>query len=505
MTLKDRIAGTAGKLVRRALDSAGYGYLPPGYSFMNVDGEDVLNKRTRDCSAYFSNAWRACALAKARPLAALPVHVYKRENGVRSDASNRVAKDLEKLLRGRWNPFMTGTEGIRWLDMTKDVKGNAYARIEWRGARIAAIWPLAGEPTVQIGSNGYPIFEYEGDKFTPSGTYMAHEVVWVKSPVLDKDCLYGRSLATLAAQELSLSIDLEEFYSNVLNGHGNFPGWLETPTALKPQDLDKIKEQLEDGGGIINAGKIRIFDNGLTYRSTKHSMVDMSLVEQEKWILQQTCRTLSVPPQEVFDLSNATYSNIEQGALNFANKTLVPECVEIERAFSLVLESIGVTDHYVQLDMNGLLRGSYTDRMEGYRVGIYAGFLTRADVRAKEDLPPIPGLDAPLLPTAYNLIDPETGEVMPATEEQATNSTLEPGGSGEGAPPYSGSGDGEAMNAIHADMVERVQARFAESGDTEKNRAFAVKVLAPYARACQIARIPYDMDEEIEELSHAGR
>ena len=161
-------------------------------------------------------------------------------------------------------------------------------------------------------------------------------------------------LAELAANEVGLSVDLERFYSHILNGEGNFPGWLETDQALKKPEFENVKKQLEDGGGLVNSGKIRIFDHGLKYKSTPQTMVDMSLVQQEQWILQQVCRTLSVPPQEVFDLSNATYSNIEQGALNFANKTLMPECTEIENAFSNVLWSIGLKDCYVQFDMNGL-------------------------------------------------------------------------------------------------------------------------------------------------------
>lgn len=510
MNLRQRIAGALTRTAQNLMPSD-MG-LPSRYDFYSRDGITDDLRRETHAEAYFSNAWRACCLAKARPLASLPVHVYERDGeGVKKESGKRAAKDLAALLRGRWNPYMTATEGLRWLDMTKDTLGNAFLRIEWVNARPKAIWPLSGRPDVRIGAGNQPVFEYGGDKFTQPGNYLSYEIVWVKSPVLDKDCLYGRSLADLASDELGLSIDLERFYASVLNGNGNFPGWLEAPSKIAPQDLEKLKKQLEDGGGLVNAGKIRIFDNGLTYKSTGQSMVDMSLVEQEKWILQQTCRTLSVPPQEVFDLSNATYSNIEQGALNFASKTLVPECTEIERAFTLVLHSIGLTDCFVQFNMDGLLRGSFADRMEGYRTAIFSGWFTRQDARIKEDMPPIPGLDKPLLPTAYALIDPETGEIEtiggngadeggndPQTPPEQPEGQPEQGGSGEGAPPWSGDGDGEAMGAIHEDMEARIQARVREAGDTPKTREFAAKVLNPFAAACVIAHREYDMEQDIE-------
>lgn len=448
---------------------------------------------------YFSNAYRACALAKARPLASLPVHVYERVDGARRESGKRVAKALSSLLRTRWNPFVSATEGIRWLDMTKDAKGNAFVRVEWSGGKPVALWPMSSMPGVGVDSRtGKPVFEYQGDKFTPSGKYLSHEVVWVKSPVLDSDCLYGRSLAELAARELNMSIDLEEFYSEILNGGDNFPGWLGTDQKLNDQDVKRLQSDLAGGRGVLGAGKIRIFDKGLTYHSVGGSMVDMSLIEQEKWILQQTCRTLSVPPQEVFDLSNATYSNIEQGALNFANKTLVPEAAEIERAFSSVLWECGLTDCYVQFDMNGLLRGNYRDRMEGYRIGVYSGFLSRNEVRAKEDMAPYEGGDDFLLPTSYVSVDAGTGEVTQLADSGAADGA---GFAGERDPTDPGGDSTGALDAIHEDMAARVRARFDEDGDTEKFREFASRVLTPYANACLIARIDYDMQSDIERIT----
>lgn len=501
MSLKNRIAKVSGRFMARALDAAGV-YIPSvQYDFVNHNGVDNYQRDRNSTEVFYSNAYRACALAKARPLASLPVHVFERENGVRVPAKKRAAKDLEVLLRTKWNPLMSAQEGFRWLDMTKDLKGEAFVRVEWKNARVVALWPMSGKPEIEQIRGGSYVFNYGGDKFTQPGRYLANEVVWVKSPILDTDCLHGKSLAEYAANEVGLSIDLEKFYSHILNGEGNFPGWLETDVNLKKPDIEKLKDMLESGGGVNNAGHIRIFDNGLKYRSTPQTMVDMSLVDQERWILQQVCRTLSVPPQEVFDLSNATYSNIEQGAINFANKTLMPECAEIERAFSNILWSIGLSDCYVQFDMNGLLRGSYKDRMDGYRIAIFSGFQTRNETRAKEDMPPIKGLDAPLIPTAYNLIDPETGEIVYVA--QPGGAAKEPGFSGEGAPPYSGDGDGNAMNSIHADMVERIRNRIDEAGDTEKTREFAVKVLKPYANACLIAHREYDLDSDIEEIFNA--
>lgn len=475
------------------------GMLSNGVSFVSYSdgngGEVTYDLKRENMSAYYSNAFRGCLLAKARPLSSLPVRVYKRRDGIRTDAEEPFARELAGLLRRKWNPFMTGAEGIRWLMMTKDVMGEAFARVQFSKGLPVAIWPMSSMPTIEVTEQGRAVFRYGGDNFTPAGTYLESEIIWVKSPILDRDGIHGRSLAELAANEIGLSIDLTDFYGRILNGEGNFPGWLETDQPLVPNDIDKLSAQLADGGGVVNAGKIRIFDKGLSYKTTGQSMVDLNLVEEERWVLQEVCRTLSVPPQEVFDLSNATYSNIEQGALNFANKTLVPECVSLEGAFSGILWAAGLTDCNVQLDMNGLLRGSYKERMEGYRISVYGGFMSANEVRAKEDMAPYVGGDEFLRSTAYSTVDPVTGEVTPPP----SNDAPEPGGSGEGSK-RDAHAMGTALAVVHDDMRRRVRERYDEKGDTEAFRRFAANVLTPMEQACRAEGIEYDTQTDIQEI-----
>lgn len=473
-------------------------YLSGDYDFHCVvrsDGTvtEEVNLKNGHRNAFYSNAFRACELAKSRPLAALPVHVYRRDGGVRETPSYRFTKRYEQILRTKWNPFMTASEGTRWAMVTKDVKGNAFLRLETDSSgQPVAIWPMAGRPLVEK-LNGKPVFRYGGDKFTPSGVYLESEIIWMKSPILDEDCLYGMSLAELGARELGLSINLEEFYARTIEGEGMFPGWLETSNKLNPQDFEQLKAQLEDGGGIVRAGKLRIFDKGLTYHANQQSMADMSLVEQEKWILQQTCRTLSVPPQEVYDLSHATYSNVEQGALDFANKSLMPECDTFETAFSAPLWAAGYTDCYVQKDMNGLLRGSYRERMEGYQIAINGGFMCPNDARAKEDEPPFVGGEVFFRQSSFVPVDPETGEELAERHNNPSAANK----------PASRPASAEALAIVHKDMRDRIRDRLADQGDTPKLRAFAEKVLAPIADAYAEIGIEYDMQDDIKEIVNA--
>lgn len=491
---------------------SGYNY--DFVSFTNSDGTVSDIELSQRQSAYFSNAFRACLLAKARPLAALPIHIYKREGGIRVEAHDTFIDAYLELLKHKWNSYMTGAEGIRWLAMTKDTVGEAFARIEYKKGMPVAIYPMSGIPDICRDVNGKVVFRYAGDEFTPAGNYLENEIIWVKSPILDTDCIHGRSLAELAAAELNLSIELTEFYSAMISGEAPTSGWLETDTNLSEQSFNKIKAQLGDGAGVINAGKVRIFDNGLHYKSTRESVVDLNLIEQEKWILQETCRTLSVPPQEVYELSHATYSNYEQGSLNFASKTLVPECVAIEQALSVALWLNGYKDVNVQLDMNGLLRGSYKERMDGYRIAYSIGMYSPNDLLAKEDEPPFAGGDYHAVSSAYSMIDPETGEVTSLTKS-VNNPDPQPGGLGETGEGGRGntsdsntatdtgaqdSVSGLALAVVHKDMQERIRDRYASTGDTPKFRDFANRVLAPIAQAYALIGEEYTIEDDVAEI-----
>ena len=47
-------------------------------------------------------------------------------------------------------------------------------------------------------------------------------------------------------------------------------------------------------------------------------------------------------------------------------------------------------DYFVKFNVNGLLRGDYKSRMDGYSTGRQNGWLSANDIRAMEDMDKIP-------------------------------------------------------------------------------------------------------------------
>ena len=425
-------------------------------------------------AAMTSEAYISCELAKMRPIASLPVAVFRKRDGVREE----VYHPLGTLLTRKWNPFTTAMQGLRWLLFRKDTYGTAYVRVEWRGGNPVALWQLNCH-VEQLHDGDVPVFHVDGDDFTERGTYLAHEILVFKAAV-SKNGFEGCSIMEIASHSLGLSIDIEEYYAAVLNNGSHFGGYLETDADLTLAEKREIAESLKGSSGILEAGKVRIFDKGLKYKQVQQTMGELNLIEQERWVLQRMCGVTSVPPQEVFELSNNTYSNAEQGAINFVQKTIVPEVADLERVFQQVLDDSGRPDCYVKFNVAGLLRGDFETQQRGYQIGVFTGYYTRADIRMWEDLKPIPGLEKPVIPVNYALIDSDGNAVTVGSESPA-----------------------DAMALLVNDAKQRISNRVRRDGDTEGTRKFALDALTPIANACALARVPFDIDQAIKEVFDA--
>ena len=457
--------------------------------------------------ALLSMDYLACELAKMRPVSMLPVHIYRNESGGRVEDTSPVAFFLNQLLRTRWNPFLGSPSGIRWAMLTKDTLGSAYVRVEWdrrQGREVpVALWPMTG----QVGklydeATREAVYDYGGDQFTPAGRYLDREVVEFRSPLPDMGGTGGRSIAEACAAAIGLDIDLYDFYQRLITNGTHMPRWLETDQHLSPRDRAELAASISQTAGLEGAGRMRVFDNGVKVRQYEASMTDLSYLDESRWILQTICRMTGVPPNEVYDNSQLTYSgNVEMSAIQFSQKTLTPECHELESAFDSILRAGGrdLFETHVRFDVNGLLRGQYESRMKGYQIGIFTGFFTVDEVREWEELPKVPGGDVRMWPTNYYQVG-DDGTLVPPPK-QPTDAEP-PGGTGEAgnmpAEPDRALAGAEAE--IHVPMLARVRERFEQTGDTVRFRDFAAKVLAPWAQFCASAGVPYDFQEDLREV-----
>lgn len=114
-------------------------------------------------------------------------------------------------------------------------------------------------------------------------------------------------------------------------------------------------------------------------------------LETRKFQINEIARIFRIPPHMIGDLEKSSFSNIEQQSLEFVKYTLDPWVIRFEQAITkTLLSSREKPQIYVKFNLEGLLRGDYKSRMDGYAVARQNGWMSANDIRELENLDKIP-------------------------------------------------------------------------------------------------------------------
>ena len=117
-------------------------------------------------------------------------------------------------------------------------------------------------------------------------------------------------------------------------------------------------------------------------------------LETRKFQINEIARIFRVPPHMVGDLEKSSFSNIEQQSLEFVKYTLDPWVIRWEQSIQRsLLNSEEKRKYFTKFNVEGLLRGDYQSRMNGYAIGRQNGWMSANDIRELENLDRIPEED----------------------------------------------------------------------------------------------------------------
>jgi len=348
-----------------------------------LSGGTSAGKYVSNMSAMQTTAVYACVKLLAEAVASLPLHVYKKD----ADGSKIHIHEhpLYRLLHDEANPEMTS---FIWRETAMThllLWGNSYNQIIRNGLNQAiGLYPLPPDKiTVQRDEKGKLIYSYLRDD---KGAVILQSEDVLHIAGLGFDGLVGCSPITMQRNSIGLSIAAEEYGAKFFANGARPSGVLEHPNVVK--NSEKLKESWNSQyQGSENFGKIAILEEGLKFNPISIPPEDAQFLETRKYQKNDIASIFRVPPHMVGDLEKSSFSNIEQMSLDFVKYTLNPWIVRWEQALkkSLVKES-DKSQIFIMFNLEGLLRGDYKSRMDGYAVGIEKGFYCVNDVRRYEDL-----------------------------------------------------------------------------------------------------------------------
>ena len=414
-----------------------------GYTFYM--GGTTAGKLVTERSAMQMTAVYSCVRILAEAIAGLPVHLYRYTD----DGSKEKALDhpLYLLLHDEPNPEMSSFVFRETLMTHLLLWGNAYAQVIRNGrGEVIALYPLMpNKMTVDRDKHGQLYYQYLMSSDEAGGknevvTLPPSDVLHI--PGLGFDGLVGYSPIAMAKNAIGLAIATEEYGAKFFANGAAPSGVLEHPGTIK--DPQRVREAWQSQfGGSQNSGKIAVLEEGMKYTPISISPEQAQFLETRKFQINEIARIFRVPPHMVGDLEKSSFSNIEQQSLEFVKYTLDPWVIRWEQSIQrTLLTPAEKKTYFVKFNVEGLLRGDYKSRMDGYATARQNGWMSANDIRELENLDRIPAeeggdlylINGNMLPLkdAGAFADTETGkedsdeEVLEVEEQDGDGS----GGSG---------------------------------------------------------------------------
>ena len=366
------------------------------YSFLF--GSTTSGKTVNERTAMQTTAVYACVRILAEAVASLPLSVYQTTGLGKEKAINH---NLYHLLHDEPNSEMTSFVFRETLMSHLLLWGNAYAQIiRDQNGKVLSLYPLLpNKMSVNRDSRGniYYVYTRDSDE-TPSlagyGEFYLSEHEVLHIPGLGFDGLIGYSPIAMAKNAIGMSLATEEYGASFFANGATPGGVLEHPGIVK--DPQRVRESWNSVyQGTKNAHKVAVLEEGMKYQSISISPEQAQFLETRKFQINEIARIFRVPPHMVGDLEKSSFSNIEQQSLEFVKYTLDPWVTRWEQTMQKVLLLPGEKSQYsIKFNVDGLLRGDYQSRMNGYAIARQNGWMSANDIRELENM---------------NLISPEEG------------------------------------------------------------------------------------------------
>ena len=364
-----------------------------GLSFLF--GATTAGQTVNESTSMQVTAVYACVRVLAEAIAGLPVYIYRHTDKGRERVTDH---PLYRLLHDEPNPDMTSFVFRETMMSHLLLWGNAYAQIlRARGGQVLGLYPLLPDKiTVDRDERTKKlIYTYtksteQNPNFTQTGQITLTQEQVLHIPGLSFDGLVGYSPIALAKNTVGMALACDEYGARFFENGARPGGILKHPGVLK--DPAKVRENWQSVyGGSGNTGRVAVLEEGMDYKPLSLPPEEAQFLQTRKFQIEEIARLFRVPPHMLGDLDRATFSNIEQMSLEFVKYTLNPWIVRWEQSLQkALLPESEKGEYFIRFNVDGLLRGDYATRMQGYATARQNGWLSVNDIRELEDMNPLP-------------------------------------------------------------------------------------------------------------------
>jgi HK97 family phage portal protein len=368
-----------------------FGYLLSGQQGARSEaGVNVTESRIMGVAAWYSGVRYI-----TETIAGLPVHTYRD----RPDGTRERRADPPWMLQPDGEQTWFGLVE-HWL-MSLLHRGNGYSfKLRNPAGMVVGLRELHPDRlTHGIAPDNSKRFMIDRD-----------ERVWTRRDVLHIPALAfdGRfGLNPIRANAPSLGgVVAADSYAQRFFGQGTHVGGIiNIPEALTPDEASTMRAEWERfHTGLREAHQTGVLSGGATYQPLALNAEDAQLLESRTFGINEIARILRLPPHKLYELSRATFSNIEHQAIEAITDGILPWVNRLEEYINADPDLLP-PGNYIEFSLEGLLRGDTAARFAAYQQAVGMPWMSVNEARRLENRPPVDGGDEVAKP-----LNMQTGE-----------------------------------------------------------------------------------------------
>lgn len=325
----------------------------------------------------------------AGTIAGLPLYVYRRTEAGREAVSGGLSDVLGSVAND--DAMISSFDLIKWWVEQALTVGRGVLFID-RDARqdVRNLWPLEPSKLTIRRISGRRVYGYQDGG--ASAAYAASDVIDLPF-MLKADGLEHRSPIMTNREVIGMAQAMTR-YGGAFFRNGGVPPFAVTGNFQGGKAMQRAADDMD--AAVRKAAKesrqALVLPAGLEIKPIGGDPGKNQMIEAQRFMIEQIARIFSLPPVFLQDLTHGTYSNTEQQDLHFVKHTLKRWVEQIEQEMNLKFFGRG-SKFYVEFSLDGLLRGDFATRMNGYAQAIQNGVLMPNEARALENRPDSAGGD----------------------------------------------------------------------------------------------------------------
>lgn len=267
--------------------------------------------------------------------------------------------------------LMTGRFGA-YVHRDRLYRAEALSRVDPRGIAPAQSWDK---------QTGLEVF-YDTQLPDGSRERLTRNDFWYV-PGFSRDGLIGVDRLKLLQDTIEAAAATSAFAARFWENNAQPSTILTTKAQVEKKTKDEIKtDWINRFSGPRNAGAVAVLDQEMDAKFLAHDAKQSQYIETRGFYVIEVARAFGVPPHIVFELSRATFSNIEQQSLELILYSMMGH---FERVAAAATHQFAEPGHFYEFLPDALLKGDIKSRYEAYSIAVDKGILNPNEVRRREN------------------------------------------------------------------------------------------------------------------------